>query len=229
MLKKKIWRKRFALTQGGPPRLELFSEEGEWKNVSVRLDGKEIGMVSRKTLNKGHIEFNLENGSILRFQNPSLSLIGVFTGTQNINPEITIDGQTLYEHVTPIQSLKYAYNSIFVISGFGFLQFIILMFFHSATAQPSSDFFYRAIVELAISVVFLILGFMVRSRSKTALSIAIVLYGIECILSLWLFITQFNIQSFTIQSLGWFSLRIVLLLCMFGGFSAIDDLKRGMR
>jgi hypothetical protein len=112
MLKKKIWRKRFALTQGGPPRLELFSEEGEWKNVSVRLDGKEIGMVSRKTLNKGHIEFNLENGSILRFQNPSLSLIGVFTGTQNINPEITIDGQTLYEHVTPIQSLKYAYNSI---------------------------------------------------------------------------------------------------------------------
>jgi hypothetical protein len=230
MAKKKIWKKKFALTHGGPPRLILFSEEGEWKNVSVRVDGKEIGIVSHDLLKKGHVEFNLENGSILKFQNPSVSLIGVFFGAYNFNPEITIDGQVLYEYSTPAQFLKYAYGSIFLISGFGFLQLIFLILFQSVTAQSSSEFSNRAIVALSIIVVFLILGFMVYFRSKIALIIAIFLYGADCVLYLWNLVTQFNIQSFDLRwTLGVISVRIVLLILMFGGFPAIDDLKRGMR
>jgi hypothetical protein len=230
MFKKKIWKRKFALTQGGPPRLELFSEEGEWKNVSVRLDGKEIGIVSRGILEKGYVEFNLGNGSILRFQLPSDSIIGFFTGPFNSNPEITFDGKVLYEHVTPIQFLKYAYNSIFLISGFGLAQLIISILLYFTSTQQASDFLNRAITSFVISLIFLILGFMVRSRSKTALSIAIVLFSIDFILYLWNLITQFNIQSFDLRlTIGSIAIRIILFLFMFIGFSAVDDLKKGIR
>jgi hypothetical protein len=243
---KKIWKQKFALKKGGAPRLELYSEEGEgkWKNVSVRIDGKEIGRIeNRKQLSRG-VDFNLEDGSILSFK------------TQR-NFKLNISGQPyilINRKPVPGSDARgkfiLAYSIIFLIAIQTFWGNVLLDILRivsptkesGITPLDSSDpahILAYSIVMVAfygvISIVFAVLGFLVRSKSKIALWLAIILYGIDTIIATVEFVSKINSLSTAAvssspDSPGSTLVRMVfhvfLLIWMWQGLKAIDEIKK---
>jgi hypothetical protein len=247
MFEKKIWKQKFALKKGGAPRLELYSEEGEgkWKNVSVRIDGKEIGRIeNRKQLNKG-VDFHLEDGSILSFE------------TQR-NFKLNISGQPyilINRKPVPGSDARgkfiLAYSIIFLIAVRTFWGNVLLDFLRivsptkdsGITPLDSSDpahILAYSIVLLVfygvMSIVFAVLGFLVRSKSKIALWLAIILYGIDTIIDFISVVGLFGTTtasspatspgSYLAHYVFFVVVRIFLLIWMWQGLKAIDEIKK---
>jgi hypothetical protein len=225
MLKnKKVWKQKFSLRKGGAPRLEFFSEEGEWKNVSVRFDGKEVGKIANKKILHQGVDFNLEDGSKLSVKQKTANIF-------DIELDIRINGEPIPgSESDPERKLASASSVLFALAILNFINIVILLL---------QGFGSIALVILGIVYIsiYSILGFCVMSKSKIALKLALVLYIIDNILYVWNSLEAKSQQplsslldgssQFDSQMLvGITMVRVSFWLTMYGGLKAINDLKR---
>lgn len=245
MLEKKIWKQKFALKKGGAPRLELYSEDGEgkWKDVSVRIDGKEIGRINWEKLIRG-VDFYLEDGSILSFTTQ-----GNFKFSISGQPSILINRKPVPGSDARVKFIL-AYSIIFLIAFqtfWGNVLFDILRIV-SPTKESgvsplnSSDpahMLTNSIAMIAvygvISIALAVLGFLVKSKSKIALWLAIISYGIDTIITTIESVSKINSVSTAsvygspdspVRILVFMVFRVFLLIWMWQGLKAIDEIKK---
>jgi hypothetical protein len=194
---------KYALEKGEPRRL-VISWKSVWKikDVTICLDGTEIGSIADKNDLEAGQPFPLEGGTLkIRFDGKKLLAFK--------------DGQLLVADPTP--QLRLAYGIIFFIAGIDIIIGMAAELLQvELLKELGIDYTY-----IIIGVIFLALGFFVRRMSRIALRIAVGLYALDAILT---FIIGISMGKFLITGLIW---HIFFLIIMSKGFSAIRDLKQG--
>lgn len=201
--------KKYSLEKNGPLRLEISWKEF-WKNMIVRLDGKEIGsIIDRKELEAGR-EFPMSDGCVLRIQ----------LAQKFMSPELRVlkNGQPLPGSASdPARILKLAFGIIFFIGGLNIILGLIAEILQVESLMQIGF----GLGSIIFGALFFILGFFTKRRSKIALSIAVSLYALDGVLSV-VFAVQ---QGGAIPTTG-IIIRVFLLIPMIRGFGAIKTLKQ---
>jgi hypothetical protein len=195
--------RKYILERGGTQRLEI-SWKILWKNITIRLEGKEIGSIkNQKELLAGR-DFSLNDGSILK-----VKLI------QGFSPElqVTRDGQPLPgSDSDPFQRLSLAYKMVLFIGWLNVVLWLIAELLKVGFLQR----FGFGFGSIIVGIIFLILGFFMKRKSKYALLIAIILFFGDGILAAF-FLSEQARNYVT----GGIVARIFLLIPMIQGVSAI--------
>lgn len=204
-------KQRFALEANGPKRLEI-SWGMFWRNITVRLDGQVIGTVpSKKELAQGYDIFL-----------PDTSLLNIKLARTFVTQELQVlrNGQPLPGSASDPQSrVKTAANVIFFIAGLNIVVGLIALFF-----QVDLLLAYGLGIESVITgLIYALLGFFVKRKSLVALVIAIVLFVLDGVFGL---VTAAEVGA---NPGSMVIARIVLLIPMLQGFSAIRTLKKQVR
>lgn len=198
----------YPLEKGGPKRLEL-AWKGAWKNLTVSLDGQELGVIpDQKALRAGQT-FMLPDGSAL-----DVKLVRQFT---SVSLELRLDGQPLPgSSADPEQRLQGAYGILFFLGGVNILLGLIAVFFQI-------EFLLMLGLNLAsvfLGFIWLTLGFFVRRRSLAALIVALCLYGLDGVLFL---IGAVNMGANPTSGLF---MRVIFFIGMAQGVGALKALKQ---
>lgn len=167
-------RQVYTLEENGHQRLEISwvdrSRAGRCKDVTLRLGRATISTLPGWTdLSAGH-RFTLPDGSTVKVQ---WDLI-------ESEPRVLRDGQPLPSGA-PEPALRSAYTFLFFGAGIAFVYGLIKILSQTVSPQPT----YSGIPYIVSGVVSLGLGFFVRRRSLTALGIAIGLFALDTVLSLF--------------------------------------------
>ncbi len=188
--------------------LEL-SWKGMYKNVTVSLDGSQVGVIpDLKALSAGQ-EFRLIDGSTIKVQ-----LVNKF-----MSPELQVTRNGLPlpgSSSDPQTRLKNAYLMVYFIAGLNLVLGFISALFNVEFLQSIGIGSFSIIYGL----VFLVLGFFVQRRSAVALILAIVLFALDGILGFVL-----AVAGGTNPGTAGMVARIFLLIPMVQGIGAIKALK----
>jgi hypothetical protein len=201
---------KYALEKGEPRRLVL-SWRGFWvgiKDITIHIDGIEIGSVSSVDELKSEREFPLDNGTLkVKFDG---------RGFDGWKFKVFKDEQLLVPDPTP--KLRNACIATFIGAGLFILGGILgpIGQFFQIDFLNRWEFDYTSIIFGAILIM---LGFFIRKRSTIALGFAVGLYTFDSILVF--------ISAIGPELLITIILRVFLLIYMFRGFGAIRDLKQG--
>jgi hypothetical protein len=197
----------FALKENEPKRLKI-TWEGRWNNIVFYLDGSIIGKITNVDKLKEGVEFKLYNGSILKAK---LNGGGLFSSEELA---LLYNGKPLPDSSThPNERLKLSYGIIFFIGGLSIIVGLITQLF-------KIDFLLKlgfGIESVAYGAIFLMLGFLVKRKSMTALIMAFSLYLFETIFSFVYLIMQSEGSRLGIMVF----IKIWFLVMIFKGFSAI--------
>jgi hypothetical protein len=193
----------YALEKGQKPRLEISWKGLGWKNVTIKLDGMEIGKIPSKHELMDGWEFLLDKNTTLKVQ-----LAKRFNSWEL---QVLVNGQPVPGSASdPNRRLAIAYGMVFFVTGVNIIAGII-------AELLKIDFLLNnglGIYSVIFGVIMGIMGVLVWTRhSSLALGIAVGLLIIDGIMGL-------IAGSFT-----GLVLRIFILIPMFGGFSAIRELK----
>lgn len=201
--------KKYILEPGGQQRLVLCWR-GSWKRLTVWLDGNEVGTIPDQRALRAGQSFSLEDGSNLHVQ-----LVQNF-----LTPELRLlrNGRPLPGSPSdPAERLHIAYGTLFLVAGWhlaiGFLAEI-----YGSDALASLGIGGSC---LAVGMLFLVLGLMVRHRSTRALFAAMILYSLEALASVMLAASRGGGIS-----AGGLLVLFFFLAGMYRGFAAIDDLNQ---
>lgn len=201
--------RKFALEKGQKKRLKI-SWGFMWKNIVIEQDDREIGTIpGKKEMEQGR-EFKLDDGSILKVQLVMTLFYPQLKIYRNGKPLPGSDAD-------PIHTLMYAYGIIFFV---GILNIIVGIIAEVGRIKFLSDMG-LGIGSIIFGFVFLLLGALVKRRSKVALAVAIVLFIIDGILSIALIVNDGGTPP-----IPGLIIRIVLLIPMFQGFLAINELNK---
>jgi hypothetical protein len=161
----------FSLERGGSARLEV-SWKAFWKEFTVRLDGKTIGVVaSQKELSEGR-GFTLPDGSKLAVQLRKSAL--------GAELRMTRDGQPLPGSSSdPETQLKGAYAILLFVAGLNLVLGLIALSTRSAFLEQMGIGLYSVL----FGGVFLILAALVKRGSLAALIVAIVTFIVDSLLA----------------------------------------------
>lgn len=228
----------YALERGGEKSLEI-SWKGRFINFEVRFEGNLLGTIpNKKELQKGQI-FQLPDGTSLL--------------VQMIQSELRVlrDGQPLPGSISdPAARLKLSFQFIFFIAALNIVLGLATLFFQVKYLQALG----YGIISIALGLIFLVLGFFTQRRSRTALIIALIIFGLDCALAIFSiapFLLSFTSMVFSLFEgsvqpvfgvkagegyqpnavfLGvwtfFFVLRIYFLRSMWLGIGAINTLKK---
>jgi len=189
---------KFSFKKGEPVRLEVLWK-WLWKDVSILLDGQEIGrFANRKMLKEGR-EFYLQDGSVLKIKLSSSWFAPLLEVLHNGKP---LPGSGSDPNI----KLALAYSYIFFIGGVTIIHGLIVV----SSKTPQGGF-----GMIIIGGIYIFLGFLVKRQSMIALAIAFVVYLLNFLLEL---------ASGQVGGNLW--LTIAAFVCMYEGFRAIQDLKR---
>jgi hypothetical protein len=196
----------YALEPGGPKRLTIDTHFA-WKDSVVKVDGLEIGRIpDLKTLQNG-LDFTLPDGSLLHIQYKYKVFYNEILITRN--------GQNLPgSQGDPKQKVKTASGVLYFVGGISVLIGIFSIF--SEMLQEIGITW----LSIVFGLVFLVLAFFTQRRSKAALIIAIVLYCLDTLSTIFFgVINGSNPVSAII-------VRVLLLIPMIMGVGAINELKK---
>ena len=199
---------QYAIDANGPKRIEV-SWSGFWKNTTVKFDGNVIGTFpGQKELRQGG-SFQLPDGSTINVQ----LIMGLYTELRVLRNGQPLPGSTS----DPQTRFKAAYGIVFFIAGLNLVLGLL-----SLTTESN---FLRSIgigtPSIVFGLIFLGLGFVIRQqRSKMALILAIVIFGLDMILGFVL-----NASGGGSPSTTGIIPRIFLFIPMVQGVSAIDQLS----
>ncbi|MEN6306194.1 MAG: hypothetical protein ABFD91_00435 [Anaerohalosphaeraceae bacterium] len=200
---------KYALEPGGAKRLELLWEHNRSK-CQLKLDGRDIGTFTDTEQLKAGQDVLLEDGTRLTVQ---------LTGRVKLLPfEVMRDGHPLLSSLPPaskrlssVWQLMFVIGVVNVIAGLTGARFGPIFREISAAGWAS----------VGIGIVYAVLALFVMRKSKTALWIALGLFGLGTIafpflvhMSLWIVVV---VMVF----------RLFLMMVLFNGFAAIDEMKAG--
>ncbi len=194
----------YALEKGQPKRLEISWKGLTWQDIQVKLDGLIIGRIpGRRELEEGR-EFQIDANNRL-----SVQLVRNLTSQEL---KVLLNGRPLPGSSSdPHHRLAAAYGVIFFIAGVTIIVGLV-------AELARIDFLLEAGLGIFAVVTGLILGalglLVWKKLSSIALGFATGLLVLDTILSV-------ASGNFTIVIV-----RVFLLIPMFGGFSAIKEIKR---
>ena len=198
----------YPFEKDGPKRLEL-SWKTLWKDLTIRLDGEQIGAIpTHKELTAGQ-EFTLPDSSILKVQ-----LIDRIYAT---NLQLLRNGQPLPGSGSDPQSrLRTAYILLYLLAGLNLVLGVAaeLFRFDFLLAMGMGP------VSIIFGLVMLVLGVFVQRRSRLALVLAIAILAIDGLAGVALAVTQGYPPS-----IAGFVVRLLLIVAMFPGLGAIRELQ----
>ena len=195
----------YALEQGGPKRLIIDSNVG-WKDSVVKFDDVEIGRIPDLAALQNGLDFTLPDGSLLHVQINNKLFSNQLRITRNGAPIPDSYGD-------PWQNVKAAYRMLYLIGGFSILIGFVSIFSEDLQSIGVSW------LSVVLGVVFLVLGYFTQRHSKTALIIAIVLFGLDSVLTLIL-----N-YDFIDNPITGFIGRLILMVPMVLGLITLNDKK----
>lgn len=201
----------FALDATGSSRVQISREanaEGEY--FHVLLNRSMLGTITDEEARLTGREFALPDGSTLRVQSIE-NQIQVLRNGQALLPMSTVP-QTRQKLAVPPKTLgrfRVACGTVFLISLVNLLLGVIVLFSQNqALAQQESP-----LILLIAGGIFLLLGFFAARKSSLALGIAVTIYSIDGVLSLFLG----NIPAVFFH--------ILLIFWMARGFAAIRAIQ----
>lgn len=199
----------YALEPGGPKRLEV-SWKAMWKDFTVKVDDRVVGVASGQKQLKDGQQFRLKDGSTLSFK--------LRNKVSGVDLEILHDGQPLPgSPADPATRLKNAYNMAFFIAGLNTILGMAAVLFQVPFLQTLGIGF----PSIIFGAVFLVLGFFVKGKSQLALILAVVVFALDGILGL-----IFTVMGGVTPSAGGLLARIFLIIPMIQGVPAIRILKQ---
>ncbi len=198
----------YALEAGGQKRLDV-AWSGIYRNVTVSLDGAQVGVIpDQKALTKGQ-EFRLPDGSTV-----SVQLVSTFMTTEL---RVARNGQPLPGSSSdPRSRLRNAYLMVYIVGGLNIVLGLLATLLKVELLQQLGVGF----GSILFGLMFLGLGFFVQRRSSFALIVAIVLFAIDGLAGMALVAASGATPGF-----GGLFARVILLIPMFQGLGAIKELK----
>jgi len=166
-------KRKYALERGGDKSLEI-SWKGHWKNTEVRLNGNLIGAIpNQKELRTGQL-FQLPDGTALRVQ------LARTWGSRELRV-LRNDKPLPGSSSDPVARLAQSFGIIYFIAGLNIVLGFIASIFQVEFLQTLGF----GIISVAIGFIFLVLGFFTQRRSRIALIVALIIYGLDCALALF--------------------------------------------
>jgi hypothetical protein len=195
-------KKSFAIERDEEKRLTV-TWKSFWKNFTIKFDGEVIGTISsQKELEKGQ-SFQLPDGSLLD--------VKLARTLMSADLQLLRNGKPLPGSGSdPRTKLKQSYGFIYFVGGFNFILGLIAILFQVEFLYEIGMGFYSIIV----GTIFLILAFFVQKRSKLALILALLLYGLETVLTVFGGLLAAGVI-----------VRILFIIYMWQGFKAIKELR----
>jgi len=201
-------RKRYALEREGPRRLEV-TWQNPWKNMSVRLDGQELGIIpTRQDMLAGR-QFILPDGSTLE-----VKLV-----KRSIDTELHLvrDGRPVPGSYTdPLARFKLAYGIVLGITALYLGGGAVSAITHSAFLQRIGV----GTNAMILGAIWAILAYFVKRRSGVALGGAAVALLTDMLLSLIV-----PIIGGRMPGLLGFAVRGALAFPLFDGIEALSQLR----
>jgi hypothetical protein len=200
----------FAFEEGGEKRLEVtWKGIHKYKDITVTLDGAQVGIIPDHQAFLAGKEFQLIDRSIIRVQ-----LVQKFE-TKEV--QVFRNGQPLPGSAAdPKSKLKSAYQVVYFIAAANMVLGLI-SFFYKWEILRRMGF---GIASVLYGLVFLVLAFFIQRRWSLALILAIVVYITDSVLGVY-----FNLLEGSKISSEGLLLRVAFLVAMFQGFSAMKALK----
>jgi len=199
----------FALETGGEKRLELeIFWKGWYKNVAVSLDGNSLGVIPNQMALDAGQEFRLIDGSTIK-----VPLVRKLLSSEL---QILRNGQPLpVSSSDPQIRWKSAYEVVYWVAGLNLvLGFVSLLFNVESLQQRGIGF-----VSIIMGLLFFVFGFFVQRKSSAALILAVVIFAIDGIASLYFALSQDDKVSSGLL------VKIFFLISMIQGIGAIKVLK----
>lgn len=205
----------FALEHGGPKRLMVSWKRG-WKNLEAELDGRPLITIPTSEELKEGREIRLDAERVLRVQLNST----FFGGTKLL---LSVNGRPLPGSARDPQArLDGAVGIIYFVGALGLAIGVIVEVF-SVQFFKAIGFGWGSAVE---GLIFLALGRWVQKRhSLVGLAIAVGLYSLDAIIGYAMIASQPGGQP----PPGAPIVKILFIIYMSRGFSAITDLRRESR
>ena len=190
-------KKKFPLAEGSSSTVEL-AWRGMWKDFTVSVDGRELGRMNGQGELAQGSTYTLEDGSTL------MVMLDKSFGSGGLN--VTRNGVPLPgSNSDPKAQLSAAAGVTFFIGGFNILLGALAEAVEIQILLDNGI----GIFNIIFGVVFLALGFAVRKGSKIALIVAIALFALDGIGSLYL-----SIEAGASPGVGGIVFRVFLLIAM---------------
>jgi hypothetical protein len=161
-------KKKFALESDGPQRLEIKWKSGWFytaRDVEVFLDGSLVGVIPHAEFGTEK-EFHLPDDSNLR--------VSFMDGTLRVFR----DGKSLAAIDHPRAALTTSYRVIFFIAVVGMLTGLLgLTGFKIVRDEPTINY----VISFVCGVLFLLLGWWAKHKSRTAFVLSLLLYIVETV------------------------------------------------
>lgn len=193
--------KKFSLQRNGQKRLEVSWDRG-YRNITVKIDGQQIGVIPDKEQLKTGKTFNFKDGKTL-----SLQLVSTWSSPQL---QILLNGEPIPGSATdPQNNLDNAAATAYfvaVMSGLvGLLTVLNVEFFRDLQLDPLGLFM--------VAGIFVVLALNIKRGSKLALIFAILLFSLDTFTAAYA-----NVQAGFSPINGVIGARIGLLVVLFNGF-----------
>jgi hypothetical protein len=225
-------RRVYTLERNNPQQVEV-SWEAFFENVAVRFNGNVVGTITGRKELLGGREFRLPESAAIKVQ---LFKDKFFLLPTDYFLRILCNGVFLDDIWDPATRLSRAQFSIFIVSGFYLLYSIFLSgsedFIAPVLGVDVSEFKDVVTSITLVGLIFVVLGFFVRLRSKIALIIAMILYSIGSLFWLISFLFSLTVFDLRIKPRFWFVIgfliiyTILLFVKMWDGLDAIQALKQ---
>ena len=202
--------KRYSLRRGEPPRLEIrWTQWGRWwKDLTVRLDGAEVGTVATGKELQAGASFALPDGSNLQVRQAWRYLA--------LELQVLRDGRPVPGSATdPAAQVRRAAQCVFAIAGMS----IVLGLLAEGLHWEAMRAFGVGYASAVYGSIFLVLGCFVWRGSFAALLTAVILQALDGVVALAASPTTGRPPSGLI-------LRVFFLMVMIRGLGAIRALKR---
>jgi hypothetical protein len=206
----KLRKQAFAIEPNGEKRL-IIAWKGVWNQVTIFLDKKWIGTIpDKKALTSGR-EFSLPDGSSIKVLLDNKNGLNVLRNGQPLSGSATDPGtQRKSAYVLSYGIIYFVALSTLVLG-------LVNLIFHPAILEQLGNGLYQVVFGL----VFLALGFFVQKKSHTALILAILIYGLDGLVTLISMISQGSILWISVLMM-----RILFITPMIKGLDAIQELNK---
>ncbi len=200
---------RYALDTNGPKRL-LLSWEGQYRDFTIKLDDQVVGQgLGAKELAAGHT-LALPDGSTLHLQTAGVPLVNELRVQRNGRP---LPGSA----TDPASRVKAAWQVIFLIAGLNLVLGLIAAVF-SVNFLLQLGLGWGSVI---LGLLYLGLGLLVQRYSLFALLMALVLFGVETVLQLFV-----PVLTGSGPNVAGLLVRALVLFVLAQGLPALRHLRR---
>lgn len=203
-------KRTYALEPDGPKRLTINWKSMSFKDTTITLDDVVVGTIPDQRELRAGQEFKLIDGSMLKVQ-----LVQNISGSevQVLRNGVPLPGSAS----NPETRLKGAWGMIFFIAGLNLLLGIIALLTGSELLANMGIGWY----SLIFGGFFLIMGFLVKNRSKVALILSIVVFALDALVGI-----IGSVAMGGTPAISGLIVRVLLIIPMVQGVSAITALKK---